>query len=143
LDENTRELIKVRLEKAEEDIKTAEELLSLKRYRAAVNRAYYALFSITTAVLLTKKLERSKHSGVEAAFNQYFIRNKIIEIEYGKIFDYVRKKREECDYTAKVTIDRETAEKIVEDSKKFIKRMKKYFKSIAIRGKDSGEKQKA
>jgi hypothetical protein len=37
LDEKTRELIKIRLEKAEEDIETAAELLSLKRYRAAVN----------------------------------------------------------------------------------------------------------
>jgi uncharacterized protein (UPF0332 family) len=131
LDEKTRELIKVRLEKAEEDIKTARELLSLKRYRAAVNRAYYSLFSITTAVLLTKKLERSKHSGIEAAFNQYFIRNKIIEVEYGKIFDYVRRKREECDYNAKIIIDKETAENIVKDSRKFIRRMKEYFKSIS------------
>ncbi|HDH05900.1 MAG TPA: HEPN domain-containing protein [Nitrospirae bacterium] len=127
MDENTKELIKVRLEKAEEDIETARELLSLKRYRAAVNRSYYAMFSITTAVLLTKKLERSKHSGVQAAFNHYFIKNRIIEIEYGKIFDYVRKKREECDYTAKCTIDRETARKIVKDSRKFIKRMMRYL----------------
>jgi len=80
--------------------------------------------------LLTKKLERSKHSGVEAVFNQYFIKNKVVEIEYGKIFDYVRKKREECDYTAKITIDEETADKIVKDAKKFIKRMKGYLKSI-------------
>ena len=143
MDKNIRELIKVRLEKAEEDIETAEELLSLKRYRAAVNRSYYALFSITTAVLLTKKLERSKHSGVEAAFNQYFIKSKIIEIEYGKIFDYVRKKREESDYTAKIMIERKTAEKIVQDSKKFIKRMKAYLKNIAAREKHSGVISKA
>ena len=71
MDEKTRELIKVRLEKAEEDINTADELLSLKRYRAVVNRAYYAL-------LLTKKLERSKHSGIESAFNQYFVKNNIL-----------------------------------------------------------------
>jgi len=130
LDEKTRELIKVRLERAEEDVKTAKELLSLKRYRAAVNRAYYSLFSITTAVLLTKKLDRSKHSGVEAAFNQYFIKNKIIEVEYGKIFDYIRRKREECDYNAKIVIEKETAEKIVKNSKRFIRRMKEYLKSI-------------
>jgi len=61
--------------------------------------------------LLTKKLERSKHSGVEAAFNQYFIKNKIIEVEYGKIFDYVRRKREECDYNTRIVIDKETADK--------------------------------
>jgi uncharacterized protein (UPF0332 family) len=127
LDEKTRELIKVRLEKAEEDIETAVELLSFRRYRAAVNRSYYALFSITTAVLLTKKLERSKHTGLEAAFNQHFIKAEIFEIEYGKIFNYVRQKREESDYTAKVMIDKETAEKIVKESKRFIRRMKKYL----------------
>ncbi|MEN6319737.1 MAG: HEPN domain-containing protein [Syntrophaceae bacterium] len=127
MDNKIRELIKVRLEKTEEDIDTAVELLSFKRYRAAVNRAYYALFSITTAVLLTKNLERSKHTGVEAAFNQHFIKTGIFEIEYGKIFNYVRQKREESDYTAKVMIDKETAERIVEDSKRFIQRMKKYL----------------
>ena len=132
MDEKTRELIKVRLEKAEEDIDTAVELLSFKRYRAAVNRSYYALFSITTAVLLTKKLERSKHAGVEAALNQHFIKTRILEIEYGKIFNYVRQKREESDYTAKVMIDKETAENIVKDSKRFIDRMKKYLISIKI-----------
>ncbi len=131
MDENTRELIKVRLEKALEDIKTADELLLLKRYRAVVNRAYYAIFGITTAVLLTKKIERAKHSGVEGAFNQYFIKSGVIEVEYGKIFDYVRKKREESDYTAKSTIDKETAEKIARDSKRFIKRIKEYLKGIA------------
>ena len=131
MDEKTRELVKVRLEKAEEDIDTAAELLSLNRFRAAVNRAYYALFSITSAVLLTKKLERSKHAGVEAAFNQHFIKTKIIEIEYGKIFDYARKKREESDYTSKATIDRETAERVVQDAKKFMQRMKEYLKGIS------------
>jgi hypothetical protein len=110
---------------------TAAELLSLKRYRAAVNRSYYALFSITTAVLLTKKLERSKHAGIEAAFNQHFIKTRIFEIEYGKIFDYVRKKREESDYTARAMIDKKTAETIVKDSKKFMGRMKEYIKRTA------------
>ncbi len=61
----TKILVKVRLESSLEDLETAKELLSLKRYRAAVNRAYYSIFSVTNAVLLTKGIERSKHSGVE------------------------------------------------------------------------------
>ena len=130
MDEKIHELVKVRLEKADEDIDTACELLTLKRYRAAVNRAYYALFSTTTALLLTKKLDRAKHSGVEAALNQYFIKTGIIEVEYGRIFDYARKKREESDYTAKVLIDQETAEKIVNDARRFIFRIKQYLKNI-------------
>jgi uncharacterized protein (UPF0332 family) len=74
LEETTKILIDVRIESADEDLETAKELLKLNRYRAAVNRAYYAIFSTTNAVLLSKQIERSKHSGVEAAFIQNFIK---------------------------------------------------------------------
>ena len=78
MEEETRTLIKVRLEGSQEDLETAKELLNLKRYRAAVNRAYYAVFGVTNAVLLIQKIERSKHSGVEAAFIQYFANRTIV-----------------------------------------------------------------
>lgn len=56
----TKVLINVRLESADEDLDTARELLKLNRYRAVINRAYYATLSTTNAVLLTKKIERSR-----------------------------------------------------------------------------------
>lgn len=94
MEEETRVLIEVRLERTQEDIDTAKELLNMGRYRAAVNRSYYAILGVTTALLLTQKIERSKHAGIEAAFIQYFIKTEIFEKEYGRIFDYIRKKRE-------------------------------------------------
>lgn len=130
MEEATKILINVRVESADEDLETAKELLKLNRYRAAVNRAYYAIFSTTNAVLLSKQIERSKHSGVEAAFIQNFIKTGIFRIEFGKMFNYIRKKREECDYSSRIKIDRETAEKIVEDAEKFIRRMKEYLKEV-------------
>lgn len=120
MDEQTRVLIEVRLNRAREDIETAKELFDLGRYRAVVNRCYYALFSITTALLLTQRIERSKHAGVESAFIQYFIKTEIIDKEFGKIYDYIRKKREESDYSARIVIDKETAEKVLGDADKFI-----------------------
>jgi uncharacterized protein (UPF0332 family) len=130
VEEATKILINVRVESADEDLETAKELLKLNRYRAAVNRAYYAIFSTTNAVLLSKQIERSKHSGVEAAFIQNFIKTGIFRIEFGKMFNYIRKKREECDYSSRIKIERETAEKIVEDVEKFIRRMKEYLKEM-------------
>ena len=130
MEETTKILIDVRIESADEDLETAKELLKLNRYRAAVNRAYYAIFSTTNAVLLSKQIERSKHSGVEAAFIQNFIKTGVFRIEFGKMFNYIRKKREESDYSARIRIDRETAEKIVEDAEKFIGRMKEYLIEI-------------
>ena len=124
----TRVLIEVRLERGREDIETAKELLNLRRYRAAVNRSYYAILGVTNALLLTQKIERSKHSGIEAAFIQYFIKTGIFEKEYGRIFDYIRKKREESDYSAKTTIDTETAEGVVSDAQKFLTRLTEYLR---------------
>lgn len=132
MDEETRVLVKVRLENSREDLETAKELLNLKRYRAAVNRAYYAIFGITNATLLTKKIERSKHSGIEAAFIQHFVKEGIFETEYGKIFDYIRRKREESDYSARIKIDGETAEKVVKDTEKFITRLTQYLEKLGL-----------
>ncbi len=134
MDEETRVLIEVRLDRAQEDILTAKELLNLGRYRAAVNRAYYAIFGVTTALLLTQGIERSKHSGVESAFLQHFIKTRIFETEYGKIFDYIRKKREESDYSSRITINEETAKKVVSDAEKFITRITEYLKAQLRKG---------
>jgi len=130
VEETTKILIDVRIESADEDLETAKELLNLRRYRAAVNRAYYAIFSTTNAVLLSKQIERSKHSGVEAAFIRNFINTGVFEVEFGKMFNFIRKKREECDYSSKVKIDKETAEKIVKDGDRFIRRMKQYLSEV-------------
>ena len=128
MEEETRVLIEVRLERGREDIETAKELLNLRRYRAAVNRSYYAILGVTNALLLTQKIERSKHAGIEAAFIKYFIKTGIFEKEYGRIFDYIRKKREESDYSAKTTIDTETAEGVVSDAQKFLTRLTEYLR---------------
>jgi uncharacterized protein (UPF0332 family) len=129
MDEQARVLIEVRLDRAREDIETARELFNSGRYRAVVNRSYYAIFSVTTALLLTQRIERSKHVGVESAFIQNFIKTGIIETEYGKIYDYIRKKREESDYSVRITIDKETAEKVVDDAEKFIVHLAEYLRT--------------
>jgi len=92
--------------------------------------AYYAIFSITTAVLLTQKIERSKHAGVESAFIQHFVKSGIFETEYGRIFDYIRKKREESDYSARIVVNEDTAKRVVGDAEKFITRISEYLHSI-------------
>jgi len=132
MDEETKTLIRVRIESSQDDLEAAKELLNLKRYRAAVNRAYYAIFSLTNAVLLTKRIERSKHSGVEAAFIQYFVKAGVIEAEYGRIFDYVRKKREESDYSVQIKIDEEIAKKVVREAERFIIRLRQYLEKIGL-----------
>ena len=132
MDENTRIIIEVRLEKAREDLMTARELLSLGRLRGAVNRAYYAVYHVTTALLLTEDIERRRHSGVQSAFSHYFIKTGKVEPEYARILTAARKARESSDYSDRIELDRETAEEIVADAERFISRIERYLANTGI-----------
>jgi len=130
VDENTKIIIGVRLEKAKEDIATAHDLIALRWLRGAVNRAYYAIYHLATAVLLTQDIERSKHSGVQSAFGQYLIKPGLIEPEYGRILTGARKAREASDYADRIELDEETAQRIVADADRFVARMEEYLASV-------------
>lgn len=127
-----RAYIRVRLDKARDDLDTARVLLRNKRFRATVNRAYYAIFHITSAALLWHDIERAKHSGVQAAFNEYLIKPGLIEVEYGKIFRDAREWREEQDYKDICRpIDAATAAQIVLDAERFVTRLETYLRGIS------------
>jgi len=132
VDEDTRIIIAVRLEKAREDIATAHDLIALKRLRGAVNRAYYAIYHLATAVLLTQDIERSKHSGVQSAFGHYLVKPGLIEPEYGRILTSARKARETSDYADRIELDEETAHRIVADADRFVARMEEYLANMGM-----------
>jgi len=130
MDEDTRAVIRLRPAKAGEDIETSRELIELGRYRVSATRSYYAVFTITTAVLLTKGLVRDKHAGVQGAFGEHFVQSGDIEREYGRIFSVARKAREESDYADQLTFTREYAEKHLADAELFVARMERYLKDV-------------
>jgi len=67
-------LIKYRCEEAIEALEDAELLMDSKRYRSAANRLYYAAFYSVLAVLLTKRLQYSKHSAVISFLTKSLLR---------------------------------------------------------------------
>ncbi len=61
------------LERARQSQKAAAKLLRGGFYNFAASRAYYAMFYITQALLLSKGLSFSSHSAVIAAFGKEFV----------------------------------------------------------------------
>jgi len=72
------------LRMADRSIKGARLLLEDGLYGFAVSRAYYAMFYLATAVLLTKDLNFSKHKAVVAVFGQQFIKTNIFDHKFHK-----------------------------------------------------------
>ena len=128
MDENARIIIDIRLEKAHQELMAVHQLIGSAMYRIAISRAYYAVFGITTAVLLTKDIDRSKHSGVQAAFGHFFVKPGIIEPEYGKIYSLLRRARDESDCSDYALFTKERAEKILADAERFVARMERYLR---------------
>ena len=72
------ELVRYRLERAEESLQETAVLIAAGRTKGAVNRLYYSMFYAVTALLETGDFSSSKHSGVRALFNQHYVKPGVV-----------------------------------------------------------------
>ncbi len=127
VDKNAKLMIKIRFDDGKEDLETARKNLQDGFHRAAISRAYYAVFLISTAVLLTMDLVRAKHSGVQSAFHEYFVKEGRLEKNYGDIFDKSLTYRIGADYKS-WRFTKEKAEQVIADCERFFARMERYLR---------------
>ncbi len=112
---------------AEQALNTAKIDLDVDDYRAAVNRAYYAIFYAASAMLLTKDLERRKHSGVISLFREHFVKAGLIEAEYSSAYGEALVTREDADYAVEIPVDLDMAETALDQARRFVRRMRGYL----------------
>ena len=77
-------LIANNTEKARNTIIQAEALYNIQQYIGAVNRGYYAMFYAALAILLTKGLGTSKHSGVISLLDREFVNKRELDPVWSK-----------------------------------------------------------
>ena len=78
--------IELYLDHAKKALQAAASNIEHGFYATAINRAYYSIFYAASALLLSKGLARSKHTGVIAAFREHFVKPGLIEAEYSDIY---------------------------------------------------------
>jgi uncharacterized protein (UPF0332 family) len=128
-DSDYTELIEYRLEEAIESLEDAELLLTSKRYRSTVNRLYYAAFYAVVAVLLTKKLQYSKHSAVISFFDKEFIKTGIFPRTYSKTLHHAFFERQQDDYMPFVEFDPNEIEQLGKDVRVLVKGISEHIKT--------------
>jgi uncharacterized protein (UPF0332 family) len=95
---------------------------------SAVNRAYYAIFNAANALLVTRDISRSRHSGVIAAFREIFVRPGLIEAEYSHIYGQVMDDRNVSDYEIDLPIDVSVATRDLDDARRFVTRVEQFLR---------------
>lgn len=132
MEESVRAYARLRLERAREDLATARDNIGQGYFRAAVNRAYYAVFHMASAALFSQGIQRSKHSGIESAFSQFLVKPGYIEPEFSRFYQQARRQREEADYAEMVNIDQTTAQQTVTNAERFVSRVEQFLQDTNV-----------
>lgn len=130
------EEMKALLKKAEDSIKGARILFDDELYGFAASRAYYAMFYLVSAILLTKDMSFSKHQAVVASFGQHFVKTKIFEQKFHQYLVEAFEQRQIGDYEPLEEITKETAQKSIDHALEFLNAVKDYLSEY------SGEKER-
>ena len=115
------------LERAHNALQQARDNLNLGHYDVAISRAYYAMFYAASALLVSKGISQSKHSGVHSAFGQYFVKPGLIEPQYSQMLVNAFNVRLDSDYDVQSLPNRALAEDILRDAQQFVERAAAYL----------------
>ncbi len=126
---NTSE-VQLYLDRAHQDVRATQVNLKQGLYGVAVTRAYYAMFYAASALLASKGISRSKHSGVRSAFGEHFVKTGLIESEYAKMLGHAFDSRLDSDYDISFTAERMLAEEMLHDVRRFVDRIEQYLLQV-------------
>ncbi len=132
-EEKKRELAIYRLRQADESVDEAEFLFRGKKTpRGIINRAYYAMFYATLALLIFEPYSSSKHSGVLAYFNRRFIKERLLPEEMGESINTAFELRQRGDYREYVELTYEQVEPFIQKARRFIEGVKNYLRGQSL-----------
>lgn len=120
-------LIEYRLQEAQETLREARLLLNQLALRGCINRCYYAMFYALLALLATKGLGNSKHSGVISLFDREFVKTGIFPKQLSKSLHRVFDERQAHDYGEMLQPDLPVTEELFKQAEIFVGEIKMYL----------------
>ena len=114
------------LRRARQNLEAARLLLESSFYDVAASRAYYAMFYAAEAVLLSRGISRSRHSGVIAAFNEYFVNTRLLPGTLSATLNNAFEQRNQADYGPQ-PFPHEGAEAILRDAEEFVGAIERFL----------------
>ena len=130
--DNRKELMKYRLEMAEERLHSSKVLLEAGSYKDSIGRSYYAMFTAVRALLATlnqamEGQDFSKHAGVIAYFQKEFVKTGKVDRKYSKYISQAFQIRNNTDYADFFIVSAQDAKEQYEKAKEFLKVIVKYL----------------
>lgn len=120
------DLVLYRLESSKEDLKSAKILLDAESYKAANNRAYYAIFHAINAIHALTGVGYKRHKDAIANFNKEYIKTEIFPRRIGRQIALAEEIRHASDYDDFYIATKSEAEEQVILAEEFIGMVEAY-----------------
>lgn len=121
-----KDLVLYRIQSAKSDLKSAKILLDAEEYKAANNRAYYAIFHAINAVHALNEKAYKRHKDAVANFNKDYVKTEIFPREIGRKIGEAEEIRHASDYDDFYIASKEESERQVAVAAEFIQMVEKY-----------------
>lgn len=115
------------LEHAVDALDDANFLHQNGRILALANRAYYAIFYCTSALLLTEGITTKKHEGARVKFHELFVKTGRFSKEAGQILERNFAARQSADYDMEAELGEEEAIQLLQGARTFYNLTMAYF----------------
>ncbi|MDA8334015.1 MAG: HEPN domain-containing protein [Peptococcaceae bacterium] len=125
--EQLRELGAYWLEKAKDSFQSAQLEYSQGHLSFSINRLYYAVFYVVSAVITSRGLKYGRHSAVRASLHRDFIKTRMASEDMGKLFDRLFYDRNKADYAAFTSFNPEIVKEEIEQVGMFIAQFEDIF----------------
>jgi hypothetical protein len=130
MDGGVRDLSGYRIRQAEEMLDAARANYDIGQFKTSLNRSYYAVFHSMRAVNVLDGFDSSKHSGVIAHFNQYYIKTGKLDVGLSSIIKSSYYLREKSDYDDFYVASRGDADSQLHNAEIFIKAVREYLDAV-------------
>jgi uncharacterized protein (UPF0332 family) len=127
------DLVNYRMQNSKEKLSSAKILLENGKLKDSISRSYYAMFTAARALLATKHLDSSKHTGVVSLFNQHFVKEGIVANDLGRILMKSKDLRQDGDYKDFIKISMEEAQGQYNDAVQFIEQIEDTLTHLGYR----------
>lgn len=120
MNQTSMQRVKSYLAKSREAAQEMEVLLNTEHFSGACDRAYYAVFHMTQALMAREGKEFSSHEAVISAFGREFAKTKRIDPKYHRILREAFDLRLTADYDIESAVSEESARSLIGDCRDFL-----------------------
>ena len=124
-DKDRQVLIKNYIDKSQEAIEQVKFLIENNQLSLAMNRIYYGIYYMLSALAIKSQFRTSKHKQLIGWFNKTYVKEKIIDKKYSQVIRKAFENRMEGDYNVFSQFSTEEVELAFKEMKEVISKIHK------------------